>query len=85
MDKLSTCVEQKLSVVLPDKIAIIFDGWSIGSTHYVAVFASFPSNDAIGYQKYLLSFAPINEEDSLNAISHKNYLEFVLELYGKTL
>ncbi|KAH9108067.1 hypothetical protein AeMF1_016685 [Aphanomyces euteiches] len=85
MEKLSDGVEKKISDLLPDKFAIVFDGWSLGSTHYVAVFVSFPSSDSIGYQKYLLSFAPINEEVSLNAMSHKKYLEFVLDVFGKTL
>ncbi|KAH9118961.1 hypothetical protein LEN26_011855 [Aphanomyces euteiches] len=85
MEKLSDGVEKKISDLLSDKCAIVFDGWSLGSTHYVAVFVSFPSSDSIGYQKYLLSFALTNEEDSLNAMSHKKYLEFVLDVFGKTL
>ncbi|KAH9142373.1 hypothetical protein AeRB84_013546 [Aphanomyces euteiches] len=85
MEKLSNGVEKKISDLLSDKFAIVFDGWSLGSTHYVAVSVCFPSSDSIGYQKYLQSFAPINEEDSLNATSHKKYLEFVLDVFGKTL
>ncbi|RHY05928.1 hypothetical protein DYB37_012316 [Aphanomyces astaci] len=85
MAKLSDSVEKKISAMLPNSFAIVFDGWSIGSTHYVAIFATFPTDDAIGYKKVLLSFSPINDEDSLSAIAHYDYLSFVLEVYGKNM
>ena len=39
--KLTALVEEKISSVLPDKFALIIDGWSHTSTHYLAIFASF--------------------------------------------
>ncbi len=50
----------------------------------MAVFATFPSSDLIGYKKVLLSFSPINNEDSLSARAHLEYMEYVLEMYGKS-
>ena len=57
--KLVLTVEHKISLTLPGKFALIFDGWSCGSTHYVAVYASYPSESAYGYSTALLSFGPV--------------------------
>ena len=65
---------------------MIFDGWSSGSTHYVAVFPSYPDNTtASRYQRSLLAFAPMNDEESLSAAEHLAFLEFVLEVFGKDM
>ncbi|ETV74695.1 hypothetical protein H257_10811 [Aphanomyces astaci] len=40
----TSVVEQNIREKLPDAFALVFDGWSHGSTHYVAVFATFPSD-----------------------------------------
>ncbi|ETV86973.1 hypothetical protein H257_01991 [Aphanomyces astaci] len=44
-------VERKIASQLPDKFALVHDGWSHGSTHYLAIFATFPSSDPIGYTR----------------------------------
>ncbi len=38
---LTKALEKKISVMLPDKFVLIFDGWSLdgAGTHYVAIFA----------------------------------------------
>ncbi|RHZ21995.1 hypothetical protein DYB37_006755 [Aphanomyces astaci] len=77
-------IERKLTLTLPDKLTLVFDGWTYRSTHYVALFASFPSDDPIGYSRELLAFAPINDEDYLSAAAHSEFESFVLELYGKS-
>ncbi|KAH9132292.1 hypothetical protein AeRB84_021278 [Aphanomyces euteiches] len=77
--------ERTVTRILPSKFALVFDGWTTGSTHYVAIFATIPSSDVISYKKILLSFSPINDEDSLSALSHKTYFKFELELFGKSL
>lgn len=41
MHKLVSLVESKISDELPDLFAIVFDGWSAGDTHFVAVYASY--------------------------------------------
>ncbi|RHY54374.1 hypothetical protein DYB34_008861 [Aphanomyces astaci] len=84
MHALCTHVERKIASQLPDQFDLVHDGWSHGSTHYLATFATFPSSDPIGYTRTLLVFAPIYNEDSLSADVHYKFTVFVLELYGKT-
>ena len=38
-------VEKQIEAILPQKFALVLDGWSNGATYYVGVFASFPSDD----------------------------------------
>lgn len=38
-------VEQKVARLLPDKVALVFDGWISGSTHYLEIFSSFPTKN----------------------------------------
>ncbi len=42
IDLLTTRVEQNVAAMLPSRFALIFDGWTVGDTHYVAFFATFP-------------------------------------------
>ena len=55
-------VDKKISDMLPDQFAIILDGWFSGSTHFLAVFASFPYNNDPGFQLRLLTFSPLGDE-----------------------
>ena len=43
MKELTHELEAKISSILPEKFALVFDGWSLdgSSTHYMAVFATF--------------------------------------------
>ncbi len=59
------------------------DGAS-GSTHFLAVFACFPRSDAKdGYERALLSFAPLLDEEHLNADSHNQSIYKILQFYEK--
>ena len=40
-------VEQKITKIMPSKFCIIFDGWTSGDTHYLGVFATFPSDSSL--------------------------------------
>ncbi|ETV83487.1 hypothetical protein H257_04208 [Aphanomyces astaci] len=51
MHALCAHVERKIASQLPDQFALVHDGWSHGSTHYLAIFATFPSSDPIGYTR----------------------------------
>jgi hypothetical protein len=85
MRLLTEKVEQKISDLLPELFALVFDGWTLGQTHYLAVFATFPDvKSESGYMKVLLAFSPMEEEESLNANAHVKFLEYVLQLYGKS-
>ncbi|RHY05406.1 hypothetical protein DYB36_013512 [Aphanomyces astaci] len=41
MHQMCRWLEAKLKKTLPESFACVFDAWTSGSTHYVAVFASF--------------------------------------------
>ncbi|RHZ01858.1 hypothetical protein DYB31_008467, partial [Aphanomyces astaci] len=65
MHQMCRWLEAKLKKTPSESFACVFDAWTCGSTHYVAVFASFPSDSLRGYEKVLLALSPINDEDSL--------------------
>lgn len=78
-------VEEKISLLLPSKFAIVIDGWTSHSTHFVGMFATFPSENTNGYEKFLLAFSPMGTEMEFTAIEHYNFIEYVLSVYKKTL
>lgn len=77
-------VEKRIANDLPDKFGIIIDGWKDGTTHYIAIFASYSNANDEG-QYPLLAIAPPYDEQSFTAETHKAYIIDVLELYGKGL
>ena len=51
-------IEKSISTKLPDRFAVIVDGLFKGSTHFVGIFAAFPSlKDTNGFSTVLLSFS----------------------------
>lgn len=85
LSQMTTRVEQKIAKLLPSKFAIVFDGWSAGDTHYIACYASYPSESKNGFTTSLLGFSPLDEELGQSAAHHRSYIEFVLELFDKQL
>lgn len=84
LHKLTNIVEKKISKVLPDIIALVFDGCTCGDTHFLALFATYPSDLLLVYQQILLGFAPLGEKQSVDAKSHYDYIKVVLEGFSKT-
>ena len=64
-------VEKGIAAELTEKLALIFDGWSKQSTHFVGVFAAIPSTDNHEYETILMSFSPLASEASFTANSLK--------------
>ncbi len=85
MEMLTGRVERKISRLLLDKLAFVCDGWSASDTHYVAMFAKFPTSNENGYEKVLLAFSPFEDEDSQNAQNHYDFIMYALSVYEKTL
>ncbi len=86
MDLLTAKVEEKVAAILPNKLAINFDGWSAGVTHYVAVDCTYPSKSSEpGFDQLLLAFSPMETESNQCADNHIEYLEWVLKVFGKSL
>ena len=79
MSLLTTTVEREISKLLPERFAIIIDGWSKSSTHFLAVFASFPSNEENGYSTVLLAFSPLFDETSFTAKAQYDFVVWVIE------
>ncbi|GAB1602785.1 hypothetical protein Ahia01_000558600 [Argonauta hians] len=83
MNKLSSEVEKRISKELPGKFALIIDGWSKKSNHFVGLFASYPWSDKKGYRSALLSFLPLINE-TLTASDLVDFISYTLSLYGKS-
>lgn len=77
-------LKKKVIKELSNKFEILFDGWSLQSTHHVCVFVTFPTkiNDRINL--ILLAFSPLEDESRLTAQEHERFMEFVLQNVHKT-
>lgn len=56
LPRLTQSVESKISDLLSDNFALIFDGCSYGTTHFLVDFASFPATTKKGYSMRVLAF-----------------------------
>ncbi|RLN11165.1 hypothetical protein BBJ28_00007144 [Nothophytophthora sp. Chile5] len=74
---LTDLVEGEISRKIPSKYALIFDGWSVNSDHFVAVFVSYSKEGRA--TKHLLSFAPLPDETNQSALNHKDFIIRTLE------
>lgn len=88
MEMVSEKVMHRIADLLPSQFGLMIDGWTEGGTHYVAVFAIYhtpgdPSADEAGDCYVLLSMSPLLDEGSYTAENHAEYLDDVLNMYGK--
>lgn len=72
-------VEKEIQANLPDKFALVFNGWFDSETHYVDVFESFPNDDKTRLPIGLLSFSHLGDEESQSAREHVEFLTFQLK------
>lgn len=75
----------QIADILPDKFAIIFDGWTLDgqSSHFMGIFASFNHNNLS--ERVLLGFTTLGEEEEFTAEAHRDTLLGVLEIFGKNI
>lgn len=85
MSLLARQVENNLSEILPDKIALTIDGQSTLPAHYGATFASFPTNDGQRFFTEFLAVSPLKDETTQDVDEHISFMEFVLGVFGKYL
>ena len=85
MDLSTRKVENKVKEILPDKFALVIDGWTKNSTHFVAILANFHAETKVGFEQIMLAFSPMVSETSFRAIDHFGFIEWVLGRYGKSL
>lgn len=77
-------VEQKLSQLLPKKLAFVFDGWTARTTNYVGLFASIAAENANGSSSRLIGFWPIGDETTADANEHISCFFYVLQLFDRS-
>jgi hypothetical protein len=83
MEKIGAAVEEKISRSLPEKFAIMFDGWSDNrSTHFIAIYAIYPGDNGQRVSR-LLSFQPPLDEGNFTAQSHYELMESTLNRVNK--
>lgn len=74
-----------LLALLPKSFCIAFDGWTLSTTHYVALCAYFPDRRTKLPCKVLLAFAPLLDESCFDHQEHLEFLKVTLSSYGKSL
>jgi hypothetical protein len=84
MELLVVEVENSIKKELPDIFAIVFDGWSEDSTHFIGIFSSFLSDSGL-VKRQLLAFTPLLDETDLSADSQSALIVDTLTLYGKDI
>lgn len=84
MHQLPRYVEFEIAKVLPNKCSLILDGWTSRGMHYVALFATFLSIRACGYDKVFLGFYPLEKEDRLDSNNDYQYMSSVLSVFRRT-
>ena len=79
-------VELDIAKALPDKFALVFDGWTCtqSSTHYLNIIASYLGSTGKP-ETALLAFSTFHDESSFKAVDHKSLLETTLAIFGKSL
>jgi hypothetical protein len=85
MELLVIEVEERIKKDLPDKFALVFDGWSEDSTHFIGIFAVYFDKVKGGNMRHLLAFTPLLDETDLSANSQSALIVDTLELYGRNI
>ncbi len=84
-ERITTIVERNVSSSLSKKFGLVFDAWTVSTTHYVAVFATYPAANLMGYDKILLAFSPMEDETNQGVENYIEFLQFVLDVYDRSL
>ena len=85
LPRITTLVETKISRELPNKFSLVFDGWSSYATHFISIFASYSCSSTKRYHRSLLALSPLPNENSMNADEHIQFIEDILDVYGKIM
>lgn len=72
-----------IAFFLPYKFSITLDEWYSAGLYFVAVFATFPSDDVGGYSTLFLFPSPLDDKCSHLSEEHAKLLNFVVEYYGR--
>jgi hypothetical protein len=88
---LMTVVKECIKQRLPSSFALIFDGWTDGTDHYIGIWASYNVTDGTHDGKEhpvqtLLSIRPLLADgiEGMTAHDHLRHITRILDGYGKT-
>ena len=81
METLALAVETKIVKEIPDIFGICIDGWTNGSRHFCAIFATY-AIDGTCFTP-LLAMSPLLDEDSLDADAHVDFIDATLAQFGE--
>ena len=71
--------------MLPDKVSLVLDDWPSYSTHYTAIYATYPTQNANGFETKLLTLSHLNDKSTLDANEHIEFITYILHVYGKDM
>ena len=79
-------VEQKITVLLPEKFGIIIDGWSDSSTseYYLALYAIYPSSSNEN-NSTLLAFSPLIDTTDFTSEKQAEFNKWNLSVFNKSV
>ena len=88
LERLGKAVERKLRILLPDRFGLVFDGWSMGSEHYIAIFLLWSVGDVVNVRLMCCGVQDEiegeDEETAFTAEDIGDYLFDELDLLGRT-
>lgn len=76
-------VEHAVIAELPARFGLLFNGWSDGCVHFVAIFATYRIDDQ--YHETLIAFSPLLQEDDMGAAQHLEFIKESLQVNQKSL
>lgn len=85
MSMLITVVEERIESILPDRFAVMFDGWPGGDTQYMSVFVWFPAHRRCGFDSVVLVMAPMEDADFFSVEEHYEFPKLILSVYEKSI
>lgn len=72
-------MQEEVRINLSNYFGLIFDAWSEGGEHFVAVFASYAVDDRL--QTPLLSFCPLLDSEDLTAESFRDLFAVIMDKF----
>ena len=86
---LSNVMKEKIKAELPSKFVVVFDGWTEGTEHFIAISASYTVIDSTTGKEVpvqvMLSMQPLLSDgiEGMTAADHLQHISSVLGMYGK--
>lgn len=81
MRRVAECVGNTIAAEMGTAFGLMFDGWTFGTHHYVAIFAIYHGTN--GLCELLIGLSPM--EEGLTPEAHIQYITSILDVYEKTI